>query len=353
MRTYIEVALTIILSSSLAAQQPVQRTHDNDYPEQECRNYEKVPIPNEDLPSATDRSKLAKCDSEHLYFGFDRKPDPVNARKCAYLDREKGSDDARDCVFCGSGLLTMIYANGTGASRNFDIAMRFSCEVDGAPAENFGRLDHLKKLKQDSWSGNNFNLCDDATSGFMQGWCASLDDEFDKVRRKRDAGTLVSKWTATQKRAFIELQRVAYAFFDASSRWEEDNTGTGRAAFEIESQSDQQHYFLQTIASFQKGKLPRLSVADFKRADAELNSVYKQVQEVQLPDYMNADQGWVTPEGIKKAQRKWLLYREAWVNFGAIRYPGVSADAWRAWTTQSRTKQLNELLSNLQEMGNR
>ena len=32
-------------------------------------------------------------------------------------------------------------------------------------------------------------------------------------------------------------------------------------------------------------------MADFKRADAELNSVYKQVQEVQLPDYMNADQG--------------------------------------------------------------
>jgi hypothetical protein len=40
-------------------------------------------------------------------------------------------------------LLTMIYANGKGAARNFDLALKFACEVDGAPAENGYRLEHL------------------------------------------------------------------------------------------------------------------------------------------------------------------------------------------------------------------
>jgi len=349
MRPHITV-LVVLLSSSVVAQQASQRTHDNDYPEQECRKYEQIRLPAQDLPTAADRVGLAKCDSEHLYFGFDRKPDPVRARKCAYLDREKGSDDRRDCVFCGSGLLTMIYANGKGAARNLNLAVKFSCEIDGAPAENYGRLDHLKRLEQEKWSGDNFSLCDDATSGFMQGWCANLDDEFDKVRRRRDASNLESKWTPAQKKAFADLQRVAYDFFNATSRWEEDTTGTGRAAFEIESESEQQHAFLQSIASFEKGKLPRFSSADFKLADGELNSVYQQVQNVRLPSFMSTDQGFVTPEGIKKVERKWLLYREAWVTFGAAKYPAVSSDAWRTWATQQRTKQLRDLLSDLKDV---
>ena len=35
-------------------------------------------------------------------------------------------------------MLMTIYANGVGADRNFDVAMRFDCELGGAPAEEEG-----------------------------------------------------------------------------------------------------------------------------------------------------------------------------------------------------------------------
>jgi len=48
--------------------------------------------------------------------------------------------------------------------------------------------------------------------------------------------------------------------------------------------------------------------------------------------------------GIQAAQRAWLRYRDAWVEFGKVRYPAVPAHAWRAWFTRQRIDMLKELL---------
>ena len=58
--------------------------------------------------------------------------------------------------------------------------------MDGAPAENQGRFEHLQKLQKQNWQGSDFSLCDDATSGFMEGWCAKLNDDLAQIGQTKN-----------------------------------------------------------------------------------------------------------------------------------------------------------------------
>ena len=79
---------------------------------------------------------------------------------------------------------------------------------------------------------------------------------------------------------------------------------------------------------------------EFTKADAQLNAIYSKVQSGPNEPIEFTT---ITPGGIKIAQRAWLHYREAWVKFGEVKYPAVSADSWRTWLTQERVQRLKEL----------
>jgi uncharacterized protein YecT (DUF1311 family) len=318
---------------------PAQSTRNNERPAA-CDQYDQLPVPPADLPSAAEREGLARCDSYKLYFGLNDPANAVAARKCAYLQRD---DKTRimDNPFESSGLLAMIYANGRGAARNFKMAQKFSCEIDGAPAENSGRFEHLAKLQQQNWMGSDFNLCDDSTSGFMQGWCAKLNNDLAKVEQGKNLKSLTARWSAVEKQAFQLLQQAANAYFQTSSQNEVDLSGTGRAAFEIEAEATLQDEFQAALQRFEKGDLPSFAAEQFHEADGQLNSGYAKIQ---FKPAQGMAYTTVTPDGIKLTQRAWLRYRDAWVKFGAIKYPTVSADSWKTWLTQQRIKQLQPWL---------
>jgi uncharacterized protein YecT (DUF1311 family) len=330
------LAFVLLSLSSVACAQQHQR---NNQRPPACDQYDKVPVPVADLPTLKDRQVLASCNSQDLYFGFDHPADPVKARKCAYIERETGKG-VPETVFGAAGLLTMIYANGKGAARNFDLALKFACEIDGALAENDYRFKHLLKLKKEHWSGDNFNLCDDATSGFMQGFCAGLQEDFDHAERTRKLSAMTVKWTPAEQTAFRELQKAASAYFEASSRNEVDLSGTGRAAFEIEAEASLNDDFVAAVERFEKGQLPKFMPSDFSKSDAELNSIYSKIQ---ADPHNTVELSTVTPQGIQIAERAWLRYREAWVKFSQLKYPGVTPDSWRTLLTRERIKVLKSL----------
>ena len=58
-------------------------------------------------------------------------------RQCAYLEHTSRADAGG---FSGNTMLMIIYANGVGAERNLDLATTLACRLDGAPAEEDGRL---------------------------------------------------------------------------------------------------------------------------------------------------------------------------------------------------------------------
>ena len=170
------------------------------------------------------------CDSAAYYFGIGRPVDYAAARQCAYVERAH-SDANNPDIFAGPGVLSMIYANGHGVKPDLELAKRFTCEGWAAPAELEGRLDILDNDRKTNTVAK-FDLCETATSGFSEGWCANIDSRLNQVRRAKNIKLIVDKLPASALPAFHALQSAENDFDDLRSGNEVDLSGTGRAAFE-------------------------------------------------------------------------------------------------------------------------
>jgi uncharacterized protein YecT (DUF1311 family) len=328
-----------VLACLLVLFTPVALTQTT-YGANQCERYQQVQIPPVDLPTPQDRAALASCDSVNLYFGINVAADSAAARKCAYLEREKND-------LIGAILLSMVYANGKGADRNFDLALKFACEATVYELGTDTRVNHLLKLQEQHWTGTDFNLCADVTT--MQAAeevlaCRELREHFDQAARRARLEKLTANWSPEEKKALADLQRVAGAFFQASAENETNlpTHGPGAAiyaeAYIIDAKVQMEDDFIATLERFEHGQLPNFAAAQFKQADANLNSAYKEIlKEKDHPDPDAAPTS-VDSNGIRTAQRAWLPYREAWVTFGKVKYPSVTAESWRTWLTQERAR---------------
>src|SRR5215471_17613623 len=302
-----------------------------DESEKACKLLAAKPLPSSDAPGAADLPSLAGCDAEALYYGIGRARDFVAARQCA--SAQMVAKEAP--IFGGSAILMMIYANGRGVPRDIDAALALACDVGGAPAELEGRLAHLRTLKR----GEVFDLCDDATSGFMGGACAAHEERFAAVRR--DA----KKRAATEGLPKEELERLdatAAAFFEARSSNEVDLSGTLRAAFVTEERAKLEDGYIATLAKLRK-KTFSPPAGDFKEKDQELNRTYHRLMSATDAGDDALPMTTVTRAGIRATQRLWISYRDAFVVLATKVRPEVASDVWKAWLTDERTKMLINL----------
>lgn len=297
-------------------------------------------IPKADQPDATARARLAGCDSQGLYYADGGKPDYVDARLCAFLEREQGDE----LVFGGSSVLMMIYANGYGVVRNLALAKKFACETEGAPAELDGRLAHLDAMAQASRAEEPFDLCDDITSGYMMGFCARRAADAATVDRNQRVNALTAAWSPEVRAGFAKVRAAADAYFDAVVDGEVDMSGTARGAMAVGARETLETAFAEALSAFERGALPQGDAAAFAAADKALNAAYAETMRRYKADSAEGITGTVTPDGIRAAERAWITYRDAWVAFGAQKYPAVPADAWRTYFTREREKALKELL---------
>lgn len=336
--------LFLALSAATAA-----RAEDTPAYEIACRQWAKVEVPTQDAGTAT-----AGCDSRRLYYGQDGeglKLDYVAARHCAYAERAASRDKhspfgGSDTAFGGSGTLMMLYANGQGVKRNLALAKRFACEYGGAPMEVEGRLHHLDEIAKGADRAS-FDLCDDITSGMMMGFCAGRDGDFAAIRRDRRWTALQSSWTPTQREALATLRDKAKAYFDDVSREETDMSGTMRGVFATGAFEALDRTLLDDIVRFEAGERPVQKASDFASADKALNDQYRETMaKLDAGKGPNGfgDYGTIMPDGVRTTQRSWLLYRDAWVRFVAVRWPKTPADTWKAWLTIERTRALRALV---------
>lgn len=302
-----------------------------------CRGLKRVSPPAMDRPDRATAASLKGCNSEALYYGIGRPPDPARARQCAFL--EQASLQGRS-GFSGDDMLMTIYANGVGAARNLDVATSLACQLGGAPSEEDGRVMHLAKLKAEHWTGTDFSYCDDITSGSAQGFCAAHDAAIADAKRKQLFEGVTAGWNDADKRAFVGLQKAEKAFVDARAGYEVDASGTARGAMAVDEEQSQQNDFLDMLRSLAEGKATASTADQLEAADAKLNATYKKIQQTADPSRW----GTVTKDGIRSTQRAWLRYREAWVAFAKVKYPSVSADSIRAWLTEKRTAMLQDFL---------
>jgi uncharacterized protein YecT (DUF1311 family) len=289
------------------------------------------------VPGGDAALSLKGCSSEALYYGIGVPPDPARARQCAL--RERTAPDTR-AALSGDAMLMTIYANGVGAPRDLDRAIAIACNLDGAPAEEDGRVNHLASLKAQHWAGHDFSFCDDVTSGYAQGICAAHAAAIEDAERKRRLAAVTAGWSDADKRAFAALQRAEAAYVTALSGNEVDMSGTARAAMVTDEEQGREAEFLDTLQKLEKGTVPVSTTERADAADARLNAAYQRIQHTTD----TAAWGTVTKDGIRTAQRAWLRYRDAWIAFAQARHSAVTPESLRAALTEQRATALEAFL---------
>jgi hypothetical protein len=304
-----------------------------------CERARAAAPPPADQPDPAKQKELAGCKSEELFYGVGRAADPEQARLCAYVERAGGDL----VVFGGSAMLMTIYATGVGAPRNVPLAIRFACELDGAPAEMEGRIAHLEALGAGGpapKSEATFDLCDDATSGFMEGHCAAHRERL--ARARRDSGTTarLATWTPAERAGFRRLRARADGFFRARTANEVDLSGTARAALQIEEGAALERSFDELLTRLEGAGVPPASADALGAADRALNEAYGRIMKAEDPVA-----GTITRAGVRRTERAWLKYRDEWPAFARLKFPGADPRGIKAWLTRERVEMLQAFVA--------
>ncbi len=296
-----------------------------------CAAVKDVELPVADRPTPAEEKALAKCSSADLYFGFGQPADPAKARKCAYAEIDRNDKAA----IGGKAILMMAYANGKGATRNFDVAIKLACSLGGGPGDDAGRVYQLDRLKKQNWAGNNFSVCDHSSDRELYEQCAILSERFDKIERDQKLNELIAGWKPAEKKAFHTFMEEANRFYEVQAKNGVDLTGT----FEIQEEIFFKNNLLTSLQAFERGELPSNTAEEFQKSEAAEQAAYQRTQ-----NGTDTKWGTITRESVRKSQDEWLRYRNAWIAFGREKYPSVSEQSWKAWLDQDRSVMLNRFL---------
>lgn len=296
-----------------------------------CAAVKDAQLPEGDRPSAAEAKALVNCSSVDAYFGFGQPADPAKARKCAYVEIDRGSKD----ILGGKAMLMTIYADAKGVPRNFDIALNLACTIGGAPGDAAGRIRELDRLKKSNWTGDNFGICSHSSGHDLYQQCVILQERFDTIERDQKLDELSARWSAPEKKAFHTFREEAEKFFLVQAANGVDLEGT----FEIQEQIFQRNNLLSALEQFERGELPRYSEEEFHRAEAAEKETYERTQSSSTSRW-----GTVTPESVRKSEEAWRRYCSGWIAFGKRKYPTVNEASWKAWLDQDRTVALHRFL---------
>lgn len=312
-----------------------------------CARLRDLNPPAADIPGSGGGAPAGRCNSEALYYGIGEPADPARARACAFY--EIGRPDIADDPFAGFGMLMTIYANGRGAQRDLDLATALACRVRGAPAALEARIRHLQALKKaDPAKAAPFDYCDDITSGLAGGQCAARDASLADARRDARIAAITAHWTKARRAAFVPLHQAAQAYARISADNEVDLSGTARGMLVIQRRAEVLDAFAATLSRLESGSLPAADTAEARAADAALNALYRKIMAIRLAPgdvsgYQSADSlPWttVTHAGIRKTERAWIAYRDAWRDFAERHAPAAAPARLFTWLTRERIADL-------------
>lgn len=302
-----------------------------------CSHYADTQLPAE-AQQVSIPNKWPGCESYKFYSGIGTARDYAVARKCAWSERLASEakiqpEDMLDDVVGGSDMLAVLYANGEGVEQNKGLALRFACEA-GLPED---ALKAIEALPDESHvSGSKFKRCDFAYTTFDMNFCSEYQSEIAAQQRQEKLDNLSNQWPASHKEAFAALQKTAEEYVQAHGSGETYLGGTIRNLRVDGVEERQRDKFLAAVREFEGAHLPKGDEGDYKKADADLNATYKKALEMAAKQNFEDDDGDIRPEGIQKAERAWLKYRDAWVAFAKLHYPQSDSNAWLTLLTRNR-----------------
>ncbi|HHW3716474.1 TPA: lysozyme inhibitor LprI family protein [Legionella pneumophila] len=250
-----------------------------------CQTVAHISVPSQNQLDEASKASLKNCDALDLYYGFNAAPDYDKAFQCALMNKDYN-------------VLVMAYANGRGVTFNPDLAMHFACMMeDAAPAEMDSRIAHLAQIKEGN-KKTSFDICDDITSGYMMGWCSSIDQRLEDVKRNKKINDLVSQWTAQEQLLYQQVRKTAEVYIRDHSMNEIDLSGTARSAFAINAQLNLNQRLFELLQKVNRCETPLMTIKQYEEMDKQLNNIYKKL----MADTSSFQYTTVTKEGIKKSR---------------------------------------------------
>lgn len=317
-------------------------------PNDPCTGYLKTPLPPEAITMPVPRT-WPDCASIRSYSGIGRKVDYAAARECAWRERSAQLVDLEprytaESLFGGSAMLTVLYANGEGVEQSKPLAMRFACE---AGLSDDGMSGLLALPAEPHVTQRKFVYCDHAMTTFDMNFCAQYQGEITAQKRQDALGALSIHWPQAEKTAFAALENASEEYVEAHGAGEVYQGGTIRDLRTDGVEEHQRDEFLAAVRKFESGHLPVGTEADYNKADDDLNATYKSVLELAAKQNFAEDDGDIRPEGIQKAERAWLKYRDAWVAFAKVHYAQISSSSWLKLLTRNRYWSLRATMCNV------
>jgi Lysozyme inhibitor LprI len=301
-----------------------------------CRQLRTREPPAADRPDARTVASLRGCDAEALYYGIGVRRDPESARLCAFT-QSPGHPGLEP--FAGRAMLMTIYANGTGARRDVDVAIHLACGIAGlAPAEYDARVTHLARLRGAARRGPAFHYCDDISGGLAEGLCSAHRAALARPQREAALRALIARWTPEERAAFEPLRRAFEEFVAASAAGD-----LASASLRGRLEQGLRDQFAEMLQRLSAGRAPRFTVGQFGTEDLQLNQAYR----ARLEDERLYDAPGISVASLQNAQRAWLRYRDAFIAFARVKYPTVARESLAAWITRNRSEIIPGLNSSL------
>jgi uncharacterized protein YecT (DUF1311 family) len=304
------------------------------------------------VPFSTDEDWYRQCMRvEHLPPEPAADKRPIDCDPMGLYDRKRNQamtsqaewDQVRTCAATrgDEAVLMMLYANGYGVPRDRDRAIRHACSLDFiAKAEMESRIAHLVDGNP---QGKPFDLCDDITSGVMGAKCAERRETQDSRVRAGRLDRAARALPAASRDAFAKLRQAAEAYAKEAGYAETDAHGTLAAAFASQRQARLREQAMQAMLDTIAGKLPPASAGEHAARDRELNQVYEELMAIP-----STQDGWpdriggstIAHADVRKAERLWLAYRDAFAAFSATLNSADDADAIKTLLTTQRIAEL-------------
>jgi hypothetical protein len=270
---------------------------------------------------------------------YDRKRDQAQTSKAEW-------EEVRACALAknDNAVLMMLYANGYGVARDTDRAIHHACILDFiAKSEMESRIAHLATRPAED---KPFDLCDDITSGYMGAVCASRREARDSRVRSLRLDRAARALPAAARAAFARLREAAERYASTAGYSETDARGTAAASFAYAHQARLREQAMRAMLDTIDGKLPPASAEAYAEWDRQLNAVYAEVLAIASNQQDHPDRigdSTIDHADVRKAERLWLAYRDAFVAFRASLGDGADADAIRGLLTEQRVEQLRRV----------
>lgn len=298
----------------------------------ECKAVSSLEYPVTDLPGPKDLRGLIACDAPSLYYGVHDKVDFVKARHCALT--QTGN------TFQGPGILAMVYANGQGVAKNYNLARKAACSASDDPHEVVEILDKLVRVEQEQGA---LDICENVWGESLTAGCMLVEANQRAVVRSAAMSTLTSKWPAEHTVALNSLLADLAKFADARAKAEVVQ-GSHNGARSILGLVQGDDRFLSLLEEFESNQLRPVTQAERRALSKELSAVSALI----LKAAKAHPQAGLTHDSLQQSAKAWAEYQDAWVKFSKVRYPKVSPDTVQGNLLTWRVTELQRLAKELQ-----